>query len=118
MSPFELLLVGMAAHRLWAIWLTQEIALPVRAALMRRGGWIGYLASCPFCTSVWAGAAALALWAAVPYGRLVVLALAAGLCVAVIQVLFGLVEKLTFWLTPPLAPSPAPTEPASENTGA
>lgn len=54
---FQLLLIlTLASHRLWFLWLTQEIFRPIRERLQERGGWIGYLAGCQVCTSVWISA--------------------------------------------------------------
>lgn len=71
------LLLSFAAHRLWALWFGAEIVRPLRERMMQRGGRLAYLAGCQFCVSVWAGAAAVGIYA-LPYGEWGVLALAAG----------------------------------------
>lgn len=62
MSFVELLILGLAAHRFWAIWLFAEIARPLREKLIQRGGYIAYLSNCQFCLSVWSGFLAWLLW--------------------------------------------------------
>ena len=76
LGVFWLAMLSVAAHSLWFIWLTQEIARPFRDRLSRCGRWMKYLANCPICVSVWAGAAALGLWLAGTPGRAILLVLA------------------------------------------
>lgn len=51
----ELLMAALATQRLTAIWSGEAIAQPLRERLIRYGGWIGKLAGCPLCMSVWLG---------------------------------------------------------------
>ena len=90
-----LILLSLAAHRLWAIWHGAEIARPFRERIVRRGGKIGYLASCEFCTSVWAGLLATLFWPWISWLEVPIYALAAGVGVAVVQKTFDLMEFIT-----------------------
>jgi hypothetical protein len=76
------LLVSIAAHRLWALWLFTEITRPLRERLQKLDGWWGrklaYLSGCGFCVSVWAGGMATGLWTLGPLGQVAVFGLVAG----------------------------------------
>lgn len=71
------ILMVAAVHRLLRMWLSERIAEPARQRVVRHGGWIGYLASCPYCLSVWMAAAVWGLWSVGGWpGRAVVITLA------------------------------------------
>lgn len=57
-----LVVMGLAAHRLWIFWLTQEIFRPVREYLSKLHPKVEYLVNCGNCISVWVGVAIGAAW--------------------------------------------------------
>lgn len=75
----DVIIIGLAAHRLWDLWFVAEFLRPVRERVWRLDGpvgkWAAYGSSCQFCVSVWCGFIALAAWLAHP---LIPVALAAG----------------------------------------
>lgn len=60
-----LALLGLATYRVTKLILEDEIASPVRNAIFKkfnpRDTKVGYLFTCPWCISVWAGAGLIAL---------------------------------------------------------
>lgn len=95
MNTFDLLLIALAAHRLWATWLYMEVARPLRERVMRLGPKFAYGASCTFCVSAWAGAAAVGLWYSGSWGRVAILALAIGPLVLLYEILMTVVTRLS-----------------------
>jgi hypothetical protein len=91
---FDFALIGLAAHRLWAIWLFSELVAPLRNKLVAKGGKIGYLASCQFCISVWAGLLATGLFMLGEIGYTLSAALAAGVAVFGYQNIMGYLDAL------------------------
>lgn len=61
-SMSTLVILGLAAHRLWLLWLTQEIFRPVRERLSKIHPKVAYLLNCGICTSVWVGAGVGGTW--------------------------------------------------------
>ena len=61
-----LVLLGLAAHRLWVLWLTQEIFRPLRERLGRIHPKVQYLVNCASCTSIWIAAGIGLTWVVLP----------------------------------------------------
>ncbi len=62
MTITGMLVVALATWQIVEIWHHGSLFEKPRARMERRLNWIGDLFSCPFCLSVWVGAAASALW--------------------------------------------------------
>ena len=60
MTLAVILIIGLATHRVVSIWSSDEITKRPREWAM--GTWLAPLAKCPFCLSVWGGAALTLLW--------------------------------------------------------
>ena len=90
MTLLDLVVLGLASHRLWMIWFYSKFTERLRTWMGERGGWAAYFAGCQFCTSVWAGFIAVGLWYA--GAHLINYALAAGGMVFLIQPVVSLLE--------------------------
>lgn len=66
-----LVLIGLAAHRLWLLWHQSEIFRPAREWMVSKGGRLGYFSSCAMCTATWAGAIMTGLWQVWPLDLIV-----------------------------------------------
>lgn len=73
MTPLLFLLGALATARLTRLVVDDQITLPVRAWILRRvkeDGQLAYLITCPWCVSVYVGAAvASVLWAWPAYAQ-------------------------------------------------
>ncbi|HEX6681566.1 MAG TPA: DUF1360 domain-containing protein [Candidatus Limnocylindrales bacterium] len=91
----------LATQRLTQLVVEDEITAPIRDGIVtwsnryREGSWqdrLGYLVTCPACTSVWAGAALLAA-AHHPVGRLLARVLAASGAALLVEAVIGRLER-------------------------
>src|SRR5581483_2982888 len=90
-----LVIIAMAANRLWALWFFSEIFKRPREILTARSGWLGYLASCQFCVTIWAGFAATFLWLISPLGQWFDISLAASLLIFTIEKVTSSLDSFT-----------------------
>ena len=96
MTLTDLLILGLFVQRTVAIWLIERICEGPREWLIRRGGWIKYLATCPICLGVWFSIIGLALWMfAGDIGRCVVLVFAVASAAVLLDNVMGVCSSLT-----------------------
>lgn len=90
MTLTEYAILGIAAHRLWVLYLTQPaFEVPRRLA----GRIHPKLGDCGVCVSVWTAAAVLGLWY-VPGGAYVLYALAVSDGIAIVDIVMGACERI------------------------
>lgn len=90
---FNLLLIGLAAHRLMGVWANTQ-ALPQWFAA--HGGPLKKLGTCAFCIATWAGliTASLHLFGGI-VGQVINMGLAAGTCVGILDILGARLSRPT-----------------------
>jgi hypothetical protein len=71
MTPLEFVVLALACYRLTRLVLEDEIVAPLRERIWRRysptsGNNIGYLITCPWCTSIWVGSLLVVMYKIAP----------------------------------------------------
>jgi hypothetical protein len=93
---FDLLVVAAATQRLLSIWISERVMAAPRTWAQRLPGSLGYLASCPYCLSVWFAAGAYGAWEwGGPVGQFAVAVLAASSLALAWNALFVIVTTLS-----------------------
>jgi hypothetical protein len=60
-TPWEFLLLTLAAYRVWRLIAVDDIAEPIRAKI-KPDGWWAALVECPWCAGAWISLAWVAAW--------------------------------------------------------
>ena len=96
MTATEIVILGLFVQRTVAIWIVERICEGPREWLIRRGGWIKYLATCPICLGVWSSIVALSLWLfGGDIGHYVVLIFAIASAAVLLDNVMGVCSSLT-----------------------
>lgn len=95
----DLVICGLAAHRLWLLWLSQLIFRPFREGLSRWHPRVAYAVNCGVCTSVWVAAGIAGAWHLNGATRALVWILAISEAVAIMESVQRLMTRAS--LTPP-----------------
>lgn len=89
----EFLIVACATQRLTAIWFHERLGKALRERLTARGGWLGYLAGCPLCLSVWLGLGCTVVYEQGRFGRWLVTGIAASTAALFLNALWARMSR-------------------------
>ncbi len=110
-SPFELLVLALAACRGTQLILHDRIFEPFRSLVKRLGEYPAYLVGCPWCVSVWVGLG-LVVGIAWDSSTAIVTWLAVALALSLLAVAFDrLFDRFLPDELPAVPPAPAPPQP-------